>query len=123
MIIDTKDALLVANKSFSQEIKNIVTSLNNKKLKEGKQHRKIYRPWGYYESIEVGNSWQIKKIEVNPGASLSLQMHNHRSEHWIVVEGTAKVQVNDEIKLLSKNESIYIPVKSKHRLTNDSPFP
>ncbi len=123
MIIDTKDALLVANKSFSQEIKNIVTSLNEKNLKEGKQHKKIYRPWGLYESIEVGKSWQIKKIEVNPGASLSLQMHNHRSEHWIVVEGTAKVQVNDEIKLLSKNESIYIPVKSKHRLTNDSPSP
>ncbi len=123
MIIDTKDALLVANKSFSQEIKNIVNSLNDKKFKEGKQHKKIYRPWGFYESIEIGSYWQIKKIEVNPGASLSLQMHNHRSEHWIVVEGTARVQVNDEIKLLSRNESIYIPVKSNHRLTNNSSLP
>ena len=123
MIIDTKDALLVANKSFSQEIKNIVNSLNDKKFKEAKQHKKIYRPWGLFESIEVGNSWQIKKIKVNPGASLSLQMHNHRSEHWIIVEGTARVEVNDEIKLLSKNESIYIPVKSKHRLTNNSSMP
>ncbi len=120
MIIDTKDALLVANKNFSQEIKSIVSILNEKKLKEGKQHKKIHRPWGFYESIEESNCWQIKKIEVNPGASLSLQMHNHRSEHWIVLEGDAKVQVNEEIKFLSKNESIYIPIKSKHRLSNPS---
>ena len=123
MIIDTKDALLVANKNCSQEIKNIVSTLNEKNFKEGKEHKKIHRPWGFYESIEVGKFWQIKKIKVHPGASLSLQMHNHRSEHWIVVEGKAKVQINDDIKLLSKNESIYIPVKSKHRLTNDSNLP
>ncbi len=123
MIIDTKDALLIANKKFSQEIKNIVSTLNKNKLKEGKQHKKIHRPWGFYLSIEERNGWQIKKIEVKPGASLSLQMHKHRSEHWIVVEGTAKVQVNDEIKLLSKNESIYIPIESKHRLTNPGASP
>tara|TARA_B100000242_G_scaffold233704_1_gene173660 strand:+ start:2257 stop:3708 length:1452 start_codon:yes stop_codon:yes gene_type:complete len=123
MIIDTKDALLVSNKSFSQEIKNIVSTLNKKNIKEGKQHKKIYRPWGYYESIEESKNWQIKKIEVNPGASLSLQLHNHRSEHWIVVEGTAKVQVDDEKKILQKNESIYIPLKSKHRLSNNGQDP
>ena len=123
MIIDTKDVLLIANKTFSQEIKNIVSIVNNKKLKEGKQHKKIYRPWGFYESLEEGNSWQIKKIEVNPGASLSLQMHNHRSEHWIVVEGTAKVEVNEDIRFLCKNESIYIPIKSKHGLSNPSEIP
>ena len=118
MIIDTKDALLVADKNFSQEIKNIVSTLNKKNQTEGKQHKKIYRPWGFYESIIESKSWQIKKIEVSPGASLSLQLHNHRSEHWIVVEGTAKVEVDEKKKILSKNESIYIPVKSKHRLAN-----
>ena len=123
MIIDTKDALLVANKSFSQEIKDIVAVLNSKNLKEGKKHKKIHRPWGYYLSIEEGNGWQIKKIEVNPGASLSLQMHNQRSEHWIVVEGSAKVELNNKIKFLSKNESIYIPIQSKHRLINPNNFP
>ena len=118
IIIDTKDALLVANKNFSQEIKNIVSTLNSKNIKEGKEHKKIHRPWGFYESIMESNFWQIKKIVVNPGASLSLQSHNHRSEHWIVVEGTAKVDVDDKKKILSKNESIYIPVQSKHRLGN-----
>ena len=123
MIIDTKDALLVANKKFSQELKNIVSLVNDKKLKEGKEHKKIHRPWGSYESLEEGNSWQIKKIEVNPGASLSLQLHNHRSEHWIIVEGIAKVQIDKNSKLLSKNESIYIPAKSKHRLGNPGDIP
>ncbi len=123
MIIDTKDALLVANKNSSQEIKNIVSTLNKNKIKEGKKHKKIYRPWGFYISIEERDSWQIKKILVNPSASLSLQMHKHRSEHWVVVEGTAKVQVNDEVKILSKNESVYIPIESKHRLTNPSKIP
>ena len=123
MIIDTKDALLVANKNSSQEIKNIVATLNKNKIKEGKIHKKIYRPWGFYISIEERDSWQIKKIFVNPNAALSLQMHKRRSEHWVVVEGTAKVQVNDEVKILSKNESVYIPIKSKHRLTNPSKKP
>ena len=118
LIIDTKDALLVANKNYSQEIKNIVSILINKQFKEAKQHKKVHRPWGYYLSIEENNYWQIKKIIVNPKASLSLQMHNHRSEHWIVVQGKAKVQLNEDTKLLSKNESIYIPIKSKHRLSN-----
>ena len=123
IVVYTKDAVLVANKNFSQEIKGIVSVLNEKKLTEGKQHKKIYRPWGFYETIEESNGWQIKKIEVNPGASLSLQMHNHRSEHWIVVEGDAKVQVNENIKFLSKNESIDIPLKSKHRLSNTGKIP
>ena len=123
MIIDTKDALLVANKNSSQEIKNIVATLNKNKIKEGKIHKKIYRPWGFYISIEERDSWQIKKIFVNPNAALSLQMHKRRSEHWVVVEGTAKVQVNDEVKFLFKNESVYIPIESKHRLTNPRKVP
>ncbi len=123
MIIDTKDALLVANKKYSQEIKNILSKINDKKLEVGKQHKKMHRPWGFYESLEDCKTWQIKKIEVNPGASLSLQLHNHRSEHWVIVEGIAKVQVNEEIKYLSKNESVYIPIKSKHRLSNPGETP
>ena len=123
LIIDTKDALLVANKKYSQEIKNIVVDLKHKKFKEAKQHKKIYRPWGFYLTIEENKNWQIKQIQVNPSASLSLQMHNHRSEHWIVVEGTAKVQVNNETNILNKNESVYIPIKSKHRLSNPSSRP
>ncbi len=123
MIIDTKDALLVANKNFSQEIKNIVSTLNKKKIKEGKEHKKMHRPWGHYISIEESNSWKIKKISVNPGASLSLQMHKCRSEHWIVVEGNAKIQIDDEIKFLSKNQSAFIPIESKHRLSNPSKSP
>ena len=123
MIINTKDALLVANKNFSQNLKSVLSILNNKNLRVGKQHKKIHRPWGIFESLEEDNSWQIKKIEVNPGASLSLQLHKHRSEHWIIVEGIAKVQVNEEVKLLSKNESIYIPLGSKHRLSNPGEIP
>jgi len=118
LIIDTKDALLVANKKFSQDIKKIVSILNSNEIIEGREHKKIFRPWGCYISIEEGKSWKIKKIQVNPGASLSLQLHNHRSEHWIVVQGTAKVELNDKRQILSKNESIYIPNKTKHRLSN-----
>ncbi len=120
MIIDTKDALLVADKNYSQKVKNIVNLLNEEGLIEGKQHKKVFRPWGYYLSIENDRKWQIKKIEVNPSASLSLQMHLHRSEHWIVVKGTAKVEVNEEEYFLSQNESTYIPLGSKHRLSNPS---
>ncbi len=123
IIIDTKDAVLVANKKNSQEVKQIVSFLNKNGFKEGEQHKKVFRPWGHYLSIEEKNNWQIKKIEVNPGASLSLQKHFHRSEHWVVVEGKAKVQVDDEIRLLDKNESIYIPLGSKHRLSNTSKTP
>ncbi len=123
MVIDTKDALLIADKNFSQEIKNIVSTLNKKKLKEGKQHKKMHRPWGSYLSIEESNGWQIKKIEVDPMASLSLQMHKHRSEHWIVVDGIAEVQVGDAIKFLSKNESVFIPIECKHKLSNPSKKP
>ncbi len=120
IIIETKDAVLVADKNISQDVKEIVSFLNENGYKEGEQHKKVYRPWGNYLSIEEKQNWQIKKIEVNPGASLSLQKHFHRSEHWVVVEGNAKVQVENEIKMLGKNESIYIPLGSKHRLSNNS---
>ena len=119
LIIDTKDALLIANKKDAQQVKKIVSYLNKKQFKEGKEHQKIYRPWGNYLSIQKEeNNWQIKKIEVNPGASLSLQLHNHRSEHWIVLQGTAEVQINNKKEILSKNQSTYIPIGTKHRLSN-----
>ena len=120
VIIETKDAVLVADKKNSQDVKQIVSFLNKNGFKEGAQHKKVFRPWGHYISIEEKNNWQIKKIEVNPGASLSLQKHFHRSEHWVVVEGIAKVQVDNEIRMLGKNESVYIPLGSKHRLSNPS---
>ena len=88
------------------------------KLTEVLKHKKIFRPWGFFVSIEEGSEWQIKKIEVKPGESLSLQMHQHRSEHWIVVRGTAKVALDSHEKILYKNQSIYIPIGSKHRLSN-----
>ena len=118
IIVDTKDALLVANKYFSQNVKNIVSILNKKGFKEGQNHKKVYRPWGSFLSVEETSTWQIKKIEVNPGASLSLQMHFYRSEHWVVVSGTAKVEINNVKKIIGANESVYIPLKTKHRLSN-----
>ena len=123
ILIETKDALLVADKKNSEEIKEIVSLLEEKGFNEGKVHKKVYRPWGSFLSIEESNNWQIKKIEVNPGAALSLQKHHHRSEHWIVVKGKAKVQINDEIKVLFNNESIYIPLGTKHRLSNPGDEP
>ena len=118
IIIDTKDALLVANKENAQDVKKIVEILNTKGYVEGKQHKLMHRPWGHYLSIQEGSNWQIKKIEVYPSAALSLQMHHHRSEHWIVVQGTARVEINKETKIISQNESAYIPLGSKHRLSN-----
>jgi mannose-1-phosphate guanylyltransferase len=123
ILIETKDAILVANKKHSQKIKDIVSLLEEKGFNEGKQHKKVYRPWGFFLSIEEGNSWQIKKIVVNPGSSLSLQKHHHRSEHWIVLKGKAKVQINEKVKILLKNESTYIPLGSKHRLSNPGEEP
>ncbi len=118
IIIETKDAVLVSNKDNTEKVKNIVGLINEKGLMEGRQHKLVYRPWGHYLSIEKDSKWQIKKIEVKPGASLSLQMHKYRSEHWIVVKGKALVEVNQKKYFLSKNESTYIPLRSKHRLSN-----
>tara|TARA_B100001287_G_C22677020_1_gene528254 strand:+ start:1076 stop:2530 length:1455 start_codon:yes stop_codon:yes gene_type:complete len=123
LVIETNDAILIADKKKSQDVKEIVTLLEKKGLSQAKVHQKIYRPWGYYISIEEDSRWQIKKIVVNPGASLSLQMHHHRSEHWIVVKGTAQVELGNEIKILSENESTYIPLGERHRLINPGKIP
>ncbi len=123
IVIDTNDAILIVEKSKSQAVKNIVGKLKNKNIPEGIRHKKIYRPWGDYTSIIEDSRWQVKRIHVNPGEKLSLQMHHHRSEHWIVVKGTAQVEVDNNNKILTENQSIYIPLGSKHRLINPGKIP
>ena len=118
VVVETNDAILISNKDDSQKVKEIVNKLKLKKFKESTQHRKIYRPWGSYISIIEDLRWQVKKISVNPGEKLSLQMHHHRSEHWIVVKGTAKVEINNKVNILTENQSTYIPLGVKHRLSN-----
>ena len=117
-VVDTDDTLLVINKDSSQDVKYIVDQLKQADRSEFNLHRKVHRPWGNYDSIGYGDRYQVKCIEVKPGASLSLQMHYHRAEHWIVVSGTAIVQKGEEEILLSENQSVYIPLGEKHRLTN-----
>jgi len=118
VIVETRDAILISKKDSSQKVKNIVNHLKKNKIPEGQTHTKIYRPWGNYISVVEDRRWQVKLIQVKPGEKLSLQMHHHRSEHWIVVSGTAKVEVDNNVEILSENQSVYIPLGSKHRLSN-----
>jgi len=120
IIVQTSDATLVANNKDTQEIKNIVKKLNSEKRSEGKVNTKIFRPWGYYNLIEKGLNWQVKEISVNPKSSLSMQKHNFRSEHWIILKGNAKVEINKNEIFLNENQSTYIPIGAKHRLSNIS---
>lgn len=123
IVVETPDAVLVADKSRTQDVKKIVTRLKAEGRTLADSHRKIYRPWGWYDSIDFGDRFQVKRIVVNPGAKLSLQMHHHRAEHWIVVKGTAEVTNGEEIFLLSENESTYIPLGHVHRLANPGKVP
>jgi mannose-1-phosphate guanylyltransferase/mannose-1-phosphate guanylyltransferase/mannose-6-phosphate isomerase len=123
IVVATEDAVLVAERGHVQEVKKIVESLREKKRSEGDLHRKVYRPWGFYQSIDSGTRFQVKQIVVKPGAKLSLQMHHHRAEHWVVVEGTAMITRDGESFLLRENESTYIPVGTKHRLENPGKVP
>ena len=123
IIVDTQDALLVADKKYSQNIKNIVNQLKKSNRSEADNHRKVFRPWGYYDSIDADNGFQVKRILVNPGAKLSLQKHGHRAEHWVVVKGVAKVTCGDKIFLLKENQSTYIPKGTIHRLENQEEIP
>ena len=118
IIIDTPDALLVADKNHSQDVKQIVGQLKKIDHEAYKLHRTVHRPWGTYTVLEEGTNFKMKRIVVKPGASLSLQMHYHRSEHWIVVDGMAKVVNGDQDLLIATNESTYIPAGHKHRLEN-----
>jgi mannose-1-phosphate guanylyltransferase / mannose-6-phosphate isomerase len=123
VVVETDDAVLVADKSRSQEVKEVVDTLDRKARTEHVSHSRVYRPWGYYESIDAGERFQVKRIMVKPGEALSLQMHHHRAEHWVVVSGTAKVTRDEDTKLLSENESAYIPIGTKHRLENPGKTP
>ncbi len=123
IVVETDDAVLVAERNQSQKVKTLVKRLEKAGSPEGKAHRKIYRPWGYYTVVVEGSRWQVKRIEVKAGASLSLQMHHHRAEHWVVVKGTALVEKNGEEELLGENQSTYIPLGCKHRLTNPGKMP
>jgi len=123
VVIETADAVLVADRSKSQDVKHIVARLGREQRGEQVLHRKVHRPWGWYDSIDAGPRFQVKRILVKPGASLSLQMHHHRAEHWIVVSGTAEVTVGDKVVLLSENQSTYIPLGQTHRLANPGKVP
>ncbi|MDX2367870.1 MAG: mannose-1-phosphate guanylyltransferase/mannose-6-phosphate isomerase [Colwellia sp.] len=123
VIIDTPDAVLVANKDEVQNVKEIVNELKAQQRSESSLHREVYRPWGKYDSVDCGERFQVKRITVNPGAKLSVQMHHHRAEHWIIVSGTAKVTLDDETILLSENQSTYIPIGVVHALENPGKLP
>jgi mannose-1-phosphate guanylyltransferase/mannose-1-phosphate guanylyltransferase/mannose-6-phosphate isomerase len=123
IIVETDDAILVAHKDKVQDVKAIVGTLKSQNRSETQLHRKVYRPWGYYDSIDQGERFQVKRIVVNPGQKLSLQKHHHRAEHWIVVSGTALVTRGDEELTLCENQSTYIPLGVKHRLENKGVIP
>ena len=123
VVVETNDALLIANKSHTQKVKDMVKKIKEKKIAASNKHQKIYRPWGHYLSIVEEERWQVKLIFVKPGERLSLQMHHHRSEHWVVVDGTAKVEIDGDINILTENQSTYIPLGSKHRLHNPGKIP
>src|SRR6202046_839361 len=118
VVVATGDAVLVADRSQTAEVKKLVESLKAQGHREATEHRRNYRPWGYYQSIDQGSRYQVKRIVVRPGGRLSLQKHHHRAEHWVVVRGAAEVTLNDKVTLVHENESIYLPMGSTHRLAN-----
>jgi mannose-1-phosphate guanylyltransferase/mannose-1-phosphate guanylyltransferase/mannose-6-phosphate isomerase len=118
IIVDTEDALLVAGRSRSQDVREVVEDLKRANRAEHLSHRRVYRPWGYYEQVDAGERFQVKRLMVKPGAALSLQLHRKRAEHWVVVSGRARVTRGEEVIDLSENQSTYIPVGTKHRLEN-----
>nr|WP_315402433.1 mannose-1-phosphate guanylyltransferase/mannose-6-phosphate isomerase [uncultured Duganella sp.] len=123
VVVETADAVLVAHKDQVQRVKQVVEHLKTEERTEHLHHTKVYRPWGCYEGIDTGERFQVKRITVNPGGKLSLQMHHHRAEHWVVVSGTAKVTCGDHVSLLSENQSTYIPIGMNHRLENPGKLP
>jgi mannose-1-phosphate guanylyltransferase/mannose-1-phosphate guanylyltransferase/mannose-6-phosphate isomerase len=123
VVVDTSDAVMVSPKDRVQEVKSIVAKLNKVQRTEGTVHKMVNRPWGTYDSIDYGDRFQVKRITVKPGAKLSLQMHHHRAEHWIIVTGSALVTIDEKKTLLSENQSTYIPIGSKHRLENPGVLP
>ena len=123
IIVETKDAILVAPKDRVQDVKDLVAMIKKSGRSESSLHREVFRPWGSYDSIDNGERFQVKRLSVKPGGVLSLQMHHHRAEHWIVVQGTARITCNDRTFLLSENESTYIPIGATHRIENPGKMP
>lgn len=123
VVVETPDAVLVASKSRCQDVKHIVNALHQQKREEHALHRKVHRPWGWYDSIDEGGRFKVKRIQVKPKASLSLQKHHHRAEHWVVVKGTAEITCGDKKLLLTENQSTYIPLGEVHRLANPGTIP
>ncbi len=123
VVVETPDAMLVANKLHCQDVKHIVSTLSRRQREEQTLHRKVHRPWGWYDNIDAGDRFKVKRIQVKPGASLSLQKHHHRAEHWIVVKGTAEIISGEKKLRLMENQSTYIPLGEPHRLSNPGPDP
>jgi mannose-1-phosphate guanylyltransferase/mannose-6-phosphate isomerase len=123
IVVANHDAVYVATADATTDVKNVVAELANRNRREAVTHEKEYRPWGWYQTINLGSRFRVKEIVVNPGGKLSLQSHHHRAEHWVVVRGTAKVTIDDTTKLVTENESIFIPLGSKHRLENSGRIP
>jgi mannose-1-phosphate guanylyltransferase/mannose-6-phosphate isomerase len=123
IIVETADAVLVADRKYSQDVKSIVSQLEQQKREEKNLHRKVARPWGWYDSVDEGERFKVKRIQVKPGASLSLQMHHHRAEHWIVVKGVAEITNGDKVIILTENQSTFIPQGQRHRLANPGKTP
>ena len=123
VVVETDDAVLVGERARAQEVKDIVDTLDRGARSEHVSHSRVYRPWGYYETIDAGKRFQVKRLMVKPGEALSLQLHHHRTEHWVVVSGSAKVTRGEETLVLVENESTYIPIGTKHRLENPGKIP
>jgi mannose-1-phosphate guanylyltransferase/mannose-6-phosphate isomerase len=123
VVISTPDSVLVVPRQQSEKVKDLVAALKLDNRREATEHRRIYRPWGYFQGVDVGPRYQVKRIVVNPGGKLSLQKHHHRSEHWVVVKGTAQVAINEDTRIVHENESIYVPIGSVHRLANPGRIP
>jgi mannose-1-phosphate guanylyltransferase / mannose-6-phosphate isomerase len=123
IVVETPDAVLVTNKSRSQDVKQIVNALKHEEREERLLHRKVHRPWGWYDTIDGGENFKVKRIQVKPGARLSLQKHHHRAEHWVIVKGTAKITCGEKTIVLNENQSTYIPLGETHRLENPAKVP
>jgi mannose-1-phosphate guanylyltransferase/mannose-6-phosphate isomerase len=123
VVVSTPDAVLVLPRSRAQEVRELVARLKSEARREASDHRRVHRPWGFYDSIDAGERFQVKRIVVRPGGALSLQKHRHRAEHWVVVRGTAEVTIGQEVKAVHENESIYIPIGAVHRLANHGKIP
>jgi mannose-1-phosphate guanylyltransferase/mannose-6-phosphate isomerase len=123
VVVSTSDAVMVIPRARSQEVRELVAKLKAAKRPEATDHKRVHRPWGYYESIDMGERFQVKRIVVIPGGVLSLQKHRHRAEHWVVVRGTAEVTIGDTIQAVHENQSVFIPIGSVHRLANQGKIP